>query len=168
MEDRTYKGVIAVALVAVIFAVAVYGSYLPMRKAQIFIATLQDLQANHPSSLSDLEARIAVPLDYPSPIGQGELVRNTANSILSFIQNTQDATTTAGLLSFLGHYHDPIIVRGRGMSFGQDLYLEGAIHEVAFSATGNPAYLAQSIDYYQKGEALGPDRPQTLYGLFDV
>lgn len=54
------------------------------------------------------------------------------------------------------------------MSFGQDIYLEGAINEIAFAQTGQPNYLESALTYYREGNALGPNRPQPLYGLFDV
>lgn len=170
MEDRTYQRVLAIIIVAAIFGIAVYGSYLPMRKAQMFIATLQGLQTQQgqATSLQDLENKLSVPLNYPSPIGQEELVRNMANSVLSFIQQGGDASSTAALIGFLNSYYDPILNVGRGMSFGQDLYLEGAINEVAFSTTGNPTYLAAAQKWYQEAVSLGPNRPQALYGLFDI
>ncbi|HUC01324.1 MAG TPA: hypothetical protein VMA75_00255 [Candidatus Paceibacterota bacterium] len=170
MEDRTYQRVIAVIIVAAIFGIAIYGSYMPMRKAQMFIATLQGLQTQQgqATSLQDLENKLSAPLDYPSPIGQEELVRNMANSVLSFIQQGGDATSTAELIGFLNSYYDPILDRGKGMSFGQDLYLEGAINEIAFAETGDPTYLAAAQKWYTEGQTLGPNRPQPLYGLFDV
>ena len=114
---RTTKQVIAIVISILVLGVAAYGSYLPMRKAQIFIATLQGLQSSPVSSLNELQTRLAVPLDYPSPIGQEELVRNTANNILGFISQGADPTSTAVLVSFLANYYDPIIARGKGMSF---------------------------------------------------
>jgi hypothetical protein len=143
---------------------------MPMRKAQMFIATLQGLQTQQgqATSLQDLENKLSVPLDYPSPIGQEELVRNMANSVLSFIQQGGDATSTAALIGYLNSYYNPILNGGKGMSFGQDLYLEGAINEIAFASTGNPTYLAAAQKWYSEGVALGPNRPQALYGLFDV
>jgi hypothetical protein len=166
--DRTYKQVIAVILSVLILAVAVYGSYLPMRKAEIFIATLQGLQSTPAGSLNELETRLAVPLAYASPIGQEELVRNMANNVLGFIQQSSDATTTGEMMSFLNGYYEPVVTRGKGMSFGQDLYLLGAINEMAFVRTENPGYLQASQHYYEEGEQFGPNRPQSLYGLFDV
>jgi hypothetical protein len=139
-----------------------------MRKAEIFIATLKGLQSSPVSSLSELRQRFSVPLDYPSPVGQEELVRNTANNILSFISSGGDATSTAFLVSFLNSYYDPIIAQGKGMSFGQDLYLLGAINETAYAHIGNPTYLMAAQKYYEEAEALGPNRPQSLYGLFDI
>lgn len=168
MEDRTYKQVVAVALSVIVVGIAVYGSFLPMRKAEHFIATLQNLQTTPATSLQDLEQKISAPLDYPSPIGQEELVRNVANSVLSFIQQGADATSTGVLMNFLNSYYDPIIARGVGMSFGQDLYLQGAVNEVAFARTGNPMYIVAAERYFKQGNGLGPTRPQPLYGLFDV
>lgn len=166
--DSIVKKVIGIIIVALILAVAIYGSYLPLRKAQIFIATLQGLQTRPVTSLKELEARLSPPLDYPSPIGQEELVRNMANSVLGFVQRGSDATSTAMLIDFLSGYYDPIIARGRGMSFGQDVYLLGAINEIAFARTGGRTYLVAARKYYEQGRQLGPDRPQPLYGLFDV
>lgn len=170
MEDRTYHQVAAVIIVAIILGISVYGSYLPMRKAQMFIATLQALQtqAGAATSLQDLENKLAAPLDYPAPIGQEELVRNMANSVLSFIQQGADPSSTSALIGFLGKYYSPILDSGRGMSFGQDLYLEGAINEIAFAASGDKSYLATAQKWYEEGVRLGPNRPQSLYGLFDI
>ncbi len=166
--SRTAKQTIAVATAIIIAGIAVYGSYLPMRKAEMFISTLQSLQTSPVNSLDELTSRLAVPLDYPSPIGQEELVRNTANNILSFLSQGADATSTAVLMSFVNSYYAPIIAQGKGMSFGQDLYLMGALNEVAYMRTGNPAYIADSRKYFEKAVALGPNRPQSLYGLFEV
>ena len=165
---KTTKQVIATIASLLILGAAGYGSYLPMRKAEMFIATLQSLQTSQASSLGELKARLAVPLDYPSPIGQEELIRNTANNILGFLSQGIDPTSTAVLVSFLENYYAPIIAQGEGMSFGQDLYLMGAINEMAYAHTGNPTYLAAAQRYYGEGVAFGPNRPQSLYGLFDV
>lgn len=165
---RTTKQVIAVVASLLVLAAAIYGSYFPMRKAEVFIATLQGLQTSPVTSLNELTSRLSVPLDYASPIGQEELVRNTANNILSFVSQSADPTSTAVLISFLDNYYGPIIARGKGMSFEQDLYLMGAINEMAYVHTGNPAYIENSQKYYEEGTALGPNRPQPLYGLFDV
>jgi hypothetical protein len=166
--DNTVKKTIAAIVIVIVVAIAIYGTYLPMRKAQLFIATLQSLQAQPASSLTDLESKLSGPLDYPSPIGQEELVRNMANSVLSFVQRGTDATSTGALIDFLNTYYDPIVARGRGMSFGQDLYLLGAINEVAFAHTGDPRYLEAARNSYSKAHELGPNRPQPLYGLFDI
>jgi hypothetical protein len=166
--NPTSKKIIAIAVSVAILCIAYYGSYLPLRKAQMFIATLQGLQTTPPTSLDDLETRLSVPLDAPSPIGQEELVRNMANSVLSFVQESPDATSTDALVGFMMSYYDPILAPGKGMSFGQDLYLVGAVNEIAFAQTGQANFLSTAQQYYEEGEMDGPNRPQPLYGLFDV
>ena len=166
--SRTAKQLIALIASALVLILAWWGSYAPMRKSETFIATLQSFQATPASSLQDLETRLAAPLDYPSPIGQEELVRNVANNILGFVQQSTDATTTGALIGFLRSYYDPILTQGRGMSFGQDVYLMGAIEETAFTRTRDPQYLVAAGQFYEEALALGPNRPQALYGLFDV
>lgn len=166
--NRTSKEVIAVVSSLFLVFIAWYGSYAPMRKAEMYINTLQGLQTNPVSTLGDLEKRISAPLDYPSPIGQEELVRNMTNSVLGFIQQGGDATSTAELIRFTTSYFEPILTKGKGMSFGQDVYLMGAINEMAYTKTGNGTYLEDAKKYYLEGESLGPNRPQALYGLFDV
>ena len=162
------KKIIAIALAVAVLSIAYYGSYLPLRKAQMFIATLQGLQSAPPTSLADLEGRLSIPLDFPAPIGQEELVRNTANSVLNFVQQSPDATSTNELVNFMMSYYNPILAQGSGMSFGQNLYLVGAVNEIAFAKTGQAGFLRTAQQYYQEGEVLGPNRPQPLYGLFDV
>jgi hypothetical protein len=164
----TPKRIIAVIVSLAVLSLAYFGSYLPLRKAQMFIATLQGLQTSPATTLQDLETRISLPLDYPSPIGQEELVRNAGNSVLSFVQQNTNASATIELVNYLTMYYQPLIDRGTGMSFGQDLYLMGAVNEIAFARTGSTPLLAASQKYYEQAVALGPDRPQALYGLFDV
>ena len=165
---QTIKELIAVLSVFFLLIVAWYGSYLPMRKAQIYIGTLKNMQTNPVTSLADLENRISVPLNYPSPVGQEELVRNMASSVLGFVQQINDATSTADLINFLEKYFDPLIATGKGMSFSQDVYLMGIINEIAYTKTGNTQYLSDAQKYYTKAVEIGPNRPQGLYGLFDV
>jgi hypothetical protein len=166
--NRSSKEIIAVVASLFLVFLAWYGSYLPMRKAEIYISTLQGIQTNPVSTLGDLEKRVSIPLDYPSPIGQEELVRNMANSVLSFVQQSQDVSSTAELIRYVKSYFEPILTGGKGMSFGQDVYLMGAINEMAYTKTGDKSYLEDAKKYYLEGESLGPDRPQSLYGLFDV
>jgi hypothetical protein len=91
-----------------------------------------------------------------------------ANSVLAFVQQGADPSSTAQLMNFLDSYYEPVLIRGKGMSFGQDVYLEGAINEIAFAETSNQMYLTAAKQWYSEAHQLGPNRPQALYGLFDV
>ncbi len=160
------KKAIAVSAVVFLVFIAYYGSYLPMRKSVIFIGTIQNTSAI--KTIADFEQAFSVPLDYSSPIGQEELVRNSANTIVSSLQNIPEARGIDEMLGYIDKYYEPIVARGKGMSFGQDIYILGALHELAFIKTHQTGYLDIAQKYFEEGLRLGPKRPQALYGLLDV
>ena len=112
---------------------------------------------------------MSVPLDAPSPIGQEELVRNMGNYLVNIIRgNAQNPELVAAVMQYMERYYAPILARGRGMSYEQNLFVLGTASEFAFIKTNNPQYLAAAKRYYLQGFSLGPNRPQPLYGLLDV
>ncbi len=166
MSNSTIRSIIA-SVLAVIVAMAWYfGSYRPFQKSQIFVRVIS--AKNSFQSLHELEDTFGEVFDYPSPIGQEELVRNMTSYILNFIQQTNDPNLIVPLTQYAERYYAPIIARGSGMSFGQDLYLMGVINEVTLVKTKDPKYLTAAHNYYAKALELGPMRPQALFGMFDV
>lgn len=166
MSDIAKKG-IAIVVSALIVGVAYYGSYLPFRKSMRFIHAINTLEQAR--SLEEFETILSQALDYPSPIGQEEVVRNTGNIVMNTIQGgAPSAETLRELVDFIERYYRPIIDRGRGMSFGQNVYLLGLINQIAYIQTQQVPYLQAAKEYYEMGYELGPKRPEILYGLFDV
>ena len=159
------KKAIAVSVSVFLLFIGYYGSYRPLRKSIMFIGAIQSTGGVR--TLGDFERVFSKPLDYRSPIGQEELVRNTANTVLSSLQNIP-LEGVDQIMGFTESYYEPIVSRGRGMSFGQDLYLLGSLNEVAFLKTEKAGYLDDAEKYFRKAQELGPKRPQPLYGLFDV
>ncbi len=118
--------------------------------------------------MDDLRKAIIPALELSSPIGQPELVRNLANSLMSVVRNTDNPELIDACLKFLAEYYNPIIEKGRGMSFGQDLYIIGVIHEISAIQSKNPTYLDVAEQAFLSGTEASPNRPQYLYGLMDV
>lgn len=167
MKNRSAKQLIAIVGSAFILAVAYYGSYLPYAKSSSFITAMRLLRDTR--TLADFESTIREPLDIPSPVGQEELVRNTGSIVLNIIQSPgAQPNIVKEAVGFLREYFDPIIARKKGMSFGQNAYVLGLIHSAAFDRTHEVGYLQQAQQYYQLGVELGPNRPQSLYGLFGI
>jgi hypothetical protein len=167
-ENKTIRQVIAVAASVFLIWLVYFGSYLPYQKSKSFIMTLQSMGDMH--SMQDVEDAFDVPFSNPAPIGQEEVVRHFTSVILSTLQrfNGDQVSTTVDLVNYVTDVYKPIIDRGRGMSFNQNLYILGSLNEVAFIQTKNPQYLVDSEGYYSKGHELSPKRPQFLYGLFDL
>lgn len=164
--NPTLKKIISFAAAAAILWIAYYGSYLPFRKSRTYIQTLNSMGSIN--SFAEFKERFLIPLNMPSPIGQEEIVRNTANMVVNFIQQTNDPSGIDDAINFVETNFRPIIARGRGMSFTQNLYILGAMHELALVKAKDLKYLAPSKNYYLKGYELGQKRPQFLFGLFDI
>jgi len=185
----THKKIIASIAVALIAGALYYGTYLPYRKSRVFITALQT--ASRSTTLEDLKSSFSQALDTPSPVGQEELVRSVGDAISGIIRNNvADPGVMQDLIDYLDGYYNPIIERGRGLSFTQNLYLLGLLREVAaikinaaladlegalpsddrrsaFRAL-QATYLAEAEEFFLKGLELSPRRPQFLYGLFDI
>ena len=164
--NPTLKKVIGCVIGVALLFVAYYGNYLPLHKSQTFIDTLQNLHSV--SSIQEFESSLSYPIDLPSPIGTEELVRNAGNIALNLVQQNPQSSTVTEVVRFLESKYKPIIDYGKGMSYEQNLYLLGTINEVAFIKTHQPEFLQAADNYYAQGLALGPNRPQFLYGLFDI
>lgn len=166
-NNPNFKKVIALAISLAMLFIIYYGTYLPLRKSYLFIFTMNSL--NQTASIEEFKSRISTPLDAPSPYGQEELVRQVGTVISNVIRQEQaPAEIVNDLVSFLRGYYAPIINKGNGTSFNQNLYLLGTLNEIAFIKTGNPQYLEEAKSYILRSYELGPKRPQALYGLLDV
>jgi hypothetical protein len=164
----TVKQFLALGGSFLIFVVAWYGNYLPLHKSQDFIEATRNIA--NARSLDQFTKTMDVPLTDMSPIGQEELVRNMASVVTNVLRSPsgKDARLTAAVMDYMTKYFDPIIRRGRGMSFEQDVYVMGLANQISFLQTQDPKYYQAALEYYLLGNRLGPARPQTLYGLFDI
>ncbi len=164
--NKDIKKAVAVSISIFLALVGYYGSYLPMQKSMLFITAMQ--RAAGMKTINDFEQNFSIPLNVPSPIGQEELVRSMANTIANSFQNVPQKEGVDELVRYVESYFKPIIDRNRGMSFGQDIYILGAMNEFAFIKTGDKKYLQAAENYFKRSVILGPKRPQGLYGLLDV
>lgn len=161
------KKIIAVAVSILLVAVAYYGSYLPLKKSRTHIQVARNIAGT--LSVGEFQEKLSLALDAPSPIGQEEIVRQAASMSLNILKNSGNPPVIIeSLVNFVKKYYEPLVSRGYGLSFGQDLYLLGVMNEVAFINTGESRYLNSAKKYFLLGRTAGPSRPQPLYGLFDI
>lgn len=158
-----------VILAITLILLAYLGSFLPMRKSSAFIRgmrAVETLSAKGKLTPELFEKIMSNSLLAPSPIGQEELIRQTTGMVVDLVQGGGD--NSERLINFAESFYTPIIERGRGMSFVQNLYVLGLMHQAALMETRNGWHLAAAQRYFEEGLRLSPDRPQFLYGLFDV
>lgn len=161
------KKIVAGAAVLVLGYVAYYGTYLPLQKSEVFIATVRGMGTVR--SVEEFANRFSVPLGIPSPVGHEELVRNMATEIVGLVgSGGTTPEVKEALTKFVARSFAPMVAYGKGMSFGQDLYILGTLHRMVFQSTNKREYLDAAEQYFLKAFELGPRRPQPLYALLDV
>ncbi len=166
MSSALKKGIAIIGCLLLVF-VAYYGTYLPLQKSRSFIRTVRSMSGAR--SVGEFKALFDIPLQIPSPIGQEELVRNMTSEIASFIgRGASNTGVEEELAAFAENYFTPIIARGKGMSFEQDLYIIGSLKKILYERTQKSEYLDAAEKYFLEGRQLGPKRPQFLYSLLDV
>jgi hypothetical protein len=158
---------------ALLATLAFYGSWLPLRKSALLNEAVGQLRTvNNPADLITL---LSVPLDAPSPIGQGETMRDVAGVVLTILnmphepeRNPAVVSAVVAFVEFVTDRFAPILTRGKGVAFHQTLYTMGAINAVAYLDTGEPAYLDEAEKLFTTGLGASPNRPEYLHGLLDV
>lgn len=162
------KKIIAIVSSGLLLGAAFYGSYLPYRKSETFITSLRE--ASSATTLKGYMDATSIPLDATSPIGQEELVRNTAGTVMGIVGSSgaKNPDIIPPLLTFLDTYYGAIIEKGRGMSFNQNLYILGSGNENVYTITHDPKYILVAEKYFEQGLVNSPKRPQFIYGLFDI
>ena len=164
---RLARQLISVAVAATLALMAMYGSYRPMRKAELFRQAYE--KRGTVQTAADFEALMLTPLEAPSPIGQVEQVRDTAAAVLAVIRMEKTpVAVTADLANFVNAYFEPVYQGGKGIGFTQALYYIGAINVLTYVRTGRPDYLRTAERLLSTGLQRGPRRPEFLYALLDV
>jgi hypothetical protein len=114
-------------------------------------------------------ALLSPALDAPSPIGQEELVRWSAQTVTDLIHmGRTKQESTVRFVEFLNHYFVPIVQRRKGNSFALTAYVAGTAQMEAYFKMGNAVYLTDAETLFLTGLEASPKRAEFLYGLFDV
>ena len=162
------KQIIAISASFFILVMIFYGSYLPYKKSKTFISSLNALGAGQIRSFEQLDNIVSSSLKINSPIGQEELVRQFLGIFTGFISQNENPEVIDVLVKYIKTYSDPILNRGKGLSFNQDLYLAIRLYLTAYEKTKDQKYLDKAKQYAELSYSLGPKRPQVLYSLFDI
>jgi len=162
------KQIIAISVSFFILVMIFYGSYLPYKKSKTFIDSLNQLKTTQIKSFEQLDNIVSSSLKINSPIGQEELVRQFLGIFTGFISQNENPEVIDVLVKYIKTYSDPILNRGKGLSFNQDLYLAIRLYLTAYEKTKDQKYLDEAKKYAELSYSLGPKRPQVLYSLFDI
>lgn len=160
---------IVIVMVIVIIVIAIYfGSFLPLRKSQSLVRAMRSVGAAR--TVDDLEKILSQSLDFYSPVGQDESMRQVATLISDVLTRQKDFPREIAdeLLNFSVKYFNPVIESGYGGNLSRNFVILGQIYQVAGFRYNDSAYFEKAVDYYKQGLIYSPNRPQFLYNLFNI
>ncbi|MFA5084506.1 MAG: hypothetical protein WC475_03990 [Candidatus Paceibacterota bacterium] len=170
MNDFFKKTIAGLATIGIL-ALMYLGAFLPLRKSQLYIRAMVDVQSGKVRTLQNFIDSFYPALDFYSPVGQDEVVSYYAGGILPTLMDSV-ADQPGGpqiieaLLQDLDKWIEPIIKSGKGFGFSQNLYNFGNIYYVAAEKLNSDAYLQKSIDFFNEGLKSSPGRDLFFEGLF--
>ena len=168
MIDPLIKKTLSILASAVVVVFLYFGAYLPYEKSQKLISSIGNIQNG--ASLEGYEKAFSSVLDFYSPVGQEESVKQLGNTTLSILSSQKNLPKNIAeeLLKFNLKYFEPLINDSRGGNASQNILVVGQIYHTLALNYNDLNYLNIAIDYYQKGLVNSPRRPQFLYSLFEA
>lgn len=156
-----------ISLVCIILAgfSIVYGAIKPYKKAQAYV----DAAKTGSTTVQEFVNVFKYALDYPSPVGQDEIIRFVSNDISSVIAGGKnDEGVIQTLVDFLHQYADPKIEGGVGMNYTQLIMMLGTIHTNKWNLFHKQEDFDLAVRYFTQGYNINHDRPQFLIGLLGL
>ncbi len=144
----------------------IYGSFLPFRKAQLFIQAMHN--SYQARSVADYERIFNTALNFSSPVGQAENIRFLENQIGGVIAQKPPQAIADALVSYADSISRANAPGRYGLNYTQELMTLANIHEVNFRNYRSEKDYNAALALYEKGLALSPKRPQFLYGLYQL
>ncbi|MDP3052564.1 MAG: hypothetical protein Q8N22_01245 [bacterium] len=165
---KSYKLIIATTLSLLIVTVMYFGSYLPLRKSQLFIKAMSDLQSGKIRSIQDFDTAFASALNFYSPIGQDEISSQYLNILANVISQQTDKNIIEILTKQAENTMEPILKAGKGFGYSQNLYAFARLYELAAQKLNSNVYLQKSVDMLKLGLENSSNRFIFLEGLFNI
>ncbi len=144
----------------------IYGAFLPFRKSQLFIQAMR--QAGQSTSVAAYVDTFNQALDFYSPVGQAEDIRFLENQIGSIIAQKPPQQVADALIAYADSVSRVIKSGNHSSNYVQEIAILGSIHATNFRNYKEKKDYDVALALFQKGLTLSPNRPQFLYGLFQL
>ena len=159
-----------IAIFATIAAlIAMYlGSFLPLRKSQLYIKAMFNFQSGKVHSVEDFIGLFGSALNFYSPIGQDEAVSYYSGILTNVINQQNNEQVIEVLLKESEKWMEPILKAQKGFVFNQNLYNFATVYKIAALKLKNEIYYQKSLDLFNEGLKYSPNRLIFLSGLFEL
>lgn len=156
----------AIGAVILLLFLIYLGSYLPFRKASLFIQTLRSF--NTVKSLEDLEKRLDRLFDFYSPVGDEEVLRFLTTEFVKVMQGNLPQPLAAFLVGYTENRYLEYVSSRVNVNVVKLIVQLAQLRTVYGLKYQDSQSLAAAEKYYKEGLKLSPRRPEYLFGLYDL
>lgn len=166
--SQTFKQLIAAIIILVAIGMGYFGAYLPLRKGQIHIAAISELQSGNIRSVGDFNALFDNDFNFYSPVGQDEIISHYLGNLANIINQQTNRQIADIFVKQAENVMAPTLKIKRGFSFNQNLYTLGSIYKIAAIKFKDENYYEKSIEIFNEGLEYSPNRLMFLKGIFEL
>lgn len=160
------KYIIALAVTALVIWLLYFGIYSPFMKAQLYVDVSRDSQNIH--TLGDLTDTFKPAMEFPSPVGQDEVVSSYTGVLYSIVSHQTQEAVIRAIISEAEKWAIPFLDKGKGFNYNQTLFNIGSIYEYGAIKLKDQGYFMKSLEYFKLGSMLSPGRQAFVYGLINL
>jgi hypothetical protein len=164
--NRITKKIVIVIIIVIVIVGLYFGAYLPYKKAHAFILKIRQLQSV--GSIEELTFNLSEVLDIPSPVGRDEVVGFTLDQLSNIVRGDFSKEINHSLADYAEEISAPVLDNPRSAELTKTILKMGIIYQKIWFFHKEPVYAAKAETLYLKGLEISPNRPQFLYGLFDL
>lgn len=165
MNTIIKKTVIVIVIVVVIVGLY-FGALLPYRKAKAFISSIRSLQSVR--TVDEIERGFQTVLDIGSPVGRDETIGFIIDQLTSIIRSRPSAEVGGLIVDYAEEVSRPVLTDSANSELTKTILKMGVIYQTAWALYEDGAYAARAEEMFLAGLKISPNRPQFLYGLFDL
>ncbi len=159
MKNEIVKTFVLIGFFILAVLSIIFGCYLPLRKSQLYIDALSLMPSV--KTIQEFEANFDKSLKYYSPVGDEEVTKFLANTIL---QITSQQNQSEAIDKMLADYIEPYLFKNEV----RHLLAAAQLHEALLTKYKRMEDLQKAESFFQAAYAIGPKLPPVLYGLLDV
>lgn len=135
-----------------------FSAFLPYGKATRFINAERATASIQ--TIEQFEGVFRVPLDFPSPVGDEEVVKYLSNDIIGLVHQIKDEETARRLVAFI----EPRLWKDDV----RHLLAAGQLRYSLWQNFGKESDFRATEEYFLKVREIAPKLPQPLYGLLEI
>jgi len=149
-------------IIIVLAALSIYfGAYTPLVKARNFVSGLRGV--SFIQSVQDFKENFDPALEFPSPIGDEEILRFLGSDLVSTLSSPQNPVTEEAARTLVEYLEEKLIKDDT-----RHLIILGQLYGTLWQRYGNESDFEKSEQYLLKARELGPKLPPVLLPLFDL